>query len=70
MSSHEPELHDMLQRAERETDVIELDQYVDYVDIDRLASEIFLFFALTLGGEAYHQRGLRRQRPRGVASAL
>eukprot|EP00972_Heterocapsa_arctica_P098857 14586286-Heterocapsa_arctica.AAC.1 len=52
MRSHEPDLRDMFQRVARETDVIELDQYVDYVDIDRLASEIYLFFSLTLGGEA------------------
>eukprot|EP00972_Heterocapsa_arctica_P031290 4606616-Heterocapsa_arctica.AAC.1 len=74
MSSHEPELRDMFKTIEQEKEIIEVDvlsydpDKID--DIYRLSEELYTFFTLALGGGADHQRGLRGQWVRVLASHL
>ena len=52
LCSVEPQSREILKKVEMQTEIVDLDAYIDYLDIDRLAADIFLMLTLTMSGEA------------------
>ena len=52
LCSVETQSREILKKVELQNEVIDLDAYIDYLDIDGFAADILLMFTLTMTGEA------------------